>query len=144
MIFPFRHRIGMAALISACLILALCFFRGEMFFMRKSRVVEYTADDRFSLKVYTNYFNFGFPGQGSDVPCYVVLCRNLRDFESAARHLPGIATVSSRRPYQRSAQPLTFNQKPETRNQKPETRNSKPETRNPKLETPKLPCRSQN
>ena len=76
MIFPFRHRIGMAALISACLILALCFFRGEMFFMRKSRVVEYTADDRFSLKVYTNYFNFGFPGQGSDVPCYVVLCRN--------------------------------------------------------------------
>jgi hypothetical protein len=66
----------MAALISACLILALCFFRGEMFFMRKSRVVEYTADDRFSLKVYTNYFNFGFPGQGSDVPCYVVLCRN--------------------------------------------------------------------
>ena len=47
-----------------------------MFFMRKSRVVEYTADDRFSLKVYTNYFNFGFPGQGSDVPCYVVLCRN--------------------------------------------------------------------
>ena len=47
-----------------------------MFFMRKSRVVEYTADDRFSLKVYTNYFNFGFPGHGSDVPCYVVLCRN--------------------------------------------------------------------
>ena len=76
MIFSSRFRIGMAALLSACLILTLCFFRGEMFFMRKSRVVECSADKFISLKVYTNYFNIGFPGQGSDVPCYVVLCRN--------------------------------------------------------------------
>ena len=44
MIFSSRFRIGMAALLSACLILTLCFFRGEMFFMRKSRVVDCSAD----------------------------------------------------------------------------------------------------
>lgn len=76
MIFSSRHRIGIVALVIACLILALSFFRGEMFFMRKSMAVESPADKAFSLKVYTSYFNSGFPGQGSDVPCYVVLCRN--------------------------------------------------------------------
>ena len=76
MVFPSRHRIGIVVFVFACLILPLCFLRGEMFFMLKLRTVECPADKAFSLKVYTSYFNFGFPGQGSDVPCYVVLCRN--------------------------------------------------------------------
>ena len=71
-----RKRIGIAAFISAFLLLTLFFLRGEMLFMHKSREIKCPSRKAYSLKVYTSYFSFGFPGQGSDVACYVVLCRN--------------------------------------------------------------------
>ena len=72
---PSRKRIGVAAFISACLLLTLSFLRGEMLFTNRSREIKCPLNNAYSLKVYTSYFSFGFPGQGSDVPCYVVLCR---------------------------------------------------------------------